>query len=266
MSTKYTTNAPCPKPFLPTISSRDIKQANKLHAPPSIAGFFLPSCHLPLRISLWSIRLLLILLRRWRHGRRRSSILVLAVELTSISLRRCGLLVGSLLLGLLLGELSVCRLALELLLLLLILGRVRSLRRRISTLLLVGALGLLEGGLLVGRSGSRLGRELRLLLLGSKLAVGNRLLKLLRLRLALELLRRSVHGLGLGNLGFHLVVVGRGSGAGAAHGEATFLTTAKEHEKSPDKGGDEEDPTRVSQRLDSMRQQTLTKRERLVQR
>lgn len=174
-------------------------------------------------------------------------------------------MVGSLLLGLLLRVLSICRLTLELLLLLLVLGRVRSLGRRISTLLLVGALRLLEGRLLVGRSGSRLGRELRLLL-GSKLAVGSRLLELLRLRLALELLGRSVHGLSLGDLILHLVVVGRGSGAGGAHGEATFLAAAEEHEKSPDKGGDEEDPTKVSQRLDRMRQRRLTRRELLVQR
>jgi hypothetical protein len=205
-----------------------------------------------LRISLRSIRLLLILLRRWRHGGRRSIVLVLAVELTSIGLRWCRLLVGSLLLGLLLRELSICRLTLELLLLLLVLGRVRSLRRRISALLLVGALGRLEGRLLVGRSGGRLGRELRLLL-GSKLAVGSRLLKLLRLRLTLELLGRSVHGLGFGDLGLHLVVVGRGSGAGVTHGEAAFLAATEKHEKSPDKGCDEEDPTKVSQRLHNMR-------------
>lgn len=173
-------------------------------------------------------------------------------------------MVGSLLLGLLLRILSICRLTLELLLLL-FLRRVRSLRGRISALLLVRALWLLVGRLLVGRSGSRLRRELGLLLRG-KLAVGSRLLELLRLRLALELLRGSVHGLGFGDLVLHLVVVGRGSGAGGAHGEAAFLATAEEHEKSPDKGCDEEDPNKVSQRLDSIHQQKLTRQVRPDQR
>lgn len=164
----------------------------------------------------------------------------MTVKLAAVSRRHCVALARHLRLDglLILLLLLLRRILVEVLLLLLRGERARALRRgRIHSLtLLVRALGLLVGSLLV------LGRDLLLLL---ELTLGN-VLEWLVLGLAGVGLGR--HGLRLGNLRLHLVVVvGRSSRRRRGHGEAALLTALDEADDFPDEASTEEQPHQRTQ-------------------
>ena len=115
-----------------------------------------------------------------------------------------------------------------LVLLLVVLVLVISLRRAIGVLVLVGALS--------GRWLLELALRRVVLLVWRDVFLG-----------LLELLGRRdiVHGLSLGDLVLHLVVV-VGGGRASAHSKASLLAASEVSHESPDEGSDEEEPSHRS--------------------